>query len=279
MEEKDDKVVPSTTEKKDEQKTDVKTDSSPADKGVNEGDSPEPEVPWHKDPRFKNDLKLLKVAKNLVEINNLEDIDDLKDLVESGRKVYGKKIDLDNLDKIVEKAETLDRYQKHWAQQEELNKRNAETPEETIVRLQRKVEEVSGEKEKRDLVENEAREAKKAVTFYDSEVQELINGIENLSAPEKDYLTWSIGVDNDCNKIDITDKKQVKRVVTDGVKKYNNLVRTVKDEAIKEYLAGKTSIPKVPSTDGTVATTKVEPPKGLGNMRKSFHELMKQGGS
>ena len=41
--------------------------------------------PWHKDPRFKQDLGLLKAAKALMEKNNLESVDDLVELAESGK--------------------------------------------------------------------------------------------------------------------------------------------------------------------------------------------------
>ena len=258
--------------KTDEAKTDVKVDPSTTT-DVKEAKSSDAEVPWHKDPRFKNDLKLLKTAKSVMESNDLEDIDDLVELINSGKKVHGKQVDLDHLDEIAKKAETLDKYQKYWAQQEELKRRDGERPEETIARLQRQNEEISGKFAQKEASEAEVREAKKAVAFYETEVQSLIeNEVENLSAPEKKFIAWSLGVGNDCNEITITDKKQIKKVIGNGVKKYNEIVKTIKEGAIKEYLAGKTSIPNVLSTDGTVATTKVEPIKGLKNLRKAFQD-------
>ena len=96
-----------------------------------------------------------------------------------------------------------------------------------------------------------------------------------MNKSEKEFLAWSLGVGNECNEIQITNKKAIRKVLNDGVKKYDNLVKTIKDEAVKEYLAGKKGIPSVPSTDGTVATTNIEPPKGLKNLRKAFQDSMR----
>ena len=87
---------------------DVKTDSSP-------------DQPWHKDPRFKNDLGLLKAVKSLIEKNDLESVDELIELAESGKKVKGKDIDLDRLDEIAAKAKKLEKYEAYWKEQEERN--------------------------------------------------------------------------------------------------------------------------------------------------------------
>lgn len=234
-------------------------------------------VPWHNDPRFKQDLKLLKAVKSLVEANGLEDVSELTDLVESGKKVHGKQIDLDKLDEILAKASKLDQYQKHWETQEELRKRGMETPEQTIARLQAEREAERSERSRREQIETEAANAKKAVMFYESEIKNQLDDLEGLSADEKGFLAYTLGVGNECNDINITDKRAIKRILNDSVKKYNNLVKSIKEQAIKEYREGKASIPSVPSTDGSAAATKTEPPKGLKGMRNAFAEMMRKG--
>jgi hypothetical protein len=254
------KVDPSTT-------TDVNAKSSDA------------EVPWHKDSRFKDDLEALKIGKSIksvLDANDLTDIEDLKDLVESGKKVHGKKLDLENLDEIMEDSKTLKKYQKFWAQQEELNKQNMEAPEETIARLKKERDEVVNKVTARELSEKEQKEAKQSVAFYEREVNTLLESAE-FSKSEKEFLAWSLGVGNECNEIQITDKKAIRKVLNDGVKKYNTLVEDIKNQAVKDYLAGKKGIPNVASTDGTVATTNIEPPKGLKNLRRAFQDSMKGG--
>ena len=260
----------------------VKTDSETVKKevAVKTDDSATQEtkdLPWGKDPRFKDDLEAVKIGKSiksLMAANELSDVEDLKDLIESGKKVHGKKVDLENLDEIMEDSKTLKRYQQYWKQQEDLNKQNAEAPEETIARLKAERDEVISRVSKKEMSEREAKEAKQSVQFYESEVSTLLESAP-MSKSEKEFLAWSLGVGNECNEIQITDKKAIRKVLNDGVKKYDNLVKTIKEEAVKDYLAGKKGIPSVPSTDGAVATINIEPPKGLKNLRKAFQDSMR----
>jgi hypothetical protein len=258
---KDEKVESSTTE-------DVKEKSSDS------------EVPWHKDPRFKDELDSLKLGKSvkeLIKANGLEDVDELKDLINSGAKVKGKQVDLDRIDEILEKANTLDKYQNYWKQQEELRKRGAETPEETIARLQRDIENRDNENVRKMQQEREAKLAKESVDRYEREVISQLESFDDLTPEVREVIAWSLGKGNECNEIDINDRKAIKKIVNDGVGKYNNLVKTIKEQGIKEYLAGKASIPSVPSTTGTVATSKVDPPKGFRAMREAAKEMIMGG--
>jgi hypothetical protein len=272
---------PDNKEAKSEVKTDVRPDSSTDKKEDAKSDS-STDKPWSQDPRFREDneaYKLGKSIKALMDANELDDPDDLVELIESGKKVRGKKVDLDNLDEIAKKAATLDEYETYWKQQDELRKQNEETPEQTIARLKKERDDAVGKQRQKENSERESKEAKQAVQFYESEVKNLIStSDEKLSDDEKAFISWSLGVGNECNEIQITDRKAIKRVIYDGVKKYNNLVKTIKESAIKDYLAGKEGIPKVPGTDGTVATSTPEPPKGLKGLRKAFMEGMGQKG-
>lgn len=260
-----------------EKKQDAQADSSTANKDV-KADSSTEEMPWHKDARFKNELTLLKTAKTLMEANGLEDVDELKDLIESGKKVHGKKVDLDKLDEIVGKAEKLDQYQKYWDQQNELKRRNQETPEQTIARLERENKEITHRVTAKEQAETAASEAKRSVEFYEGEVKEALELMDDLKPTEKEFISWALGVGNECNEITITDKKAIKKVLNSGVKKYQKLVEAIEEEAIKKYLAGKKSIPAVPSADGSAATLKPEQPKGLKGLRSAFMEAVNRKG-
>lgn len=269
--------LPANTEEGKE-KTDVTADSSKAQDAIKEKSS-DSEVPWHKDPRFKDDLKLLKIAKGLVEANGLEDFDDLVDLVKSGKKVHGKIKDSDDVDEIIKRAEENKLHHQYWEQQKEFQQRGQETPEQTIARLQRERDEERNTRAQRELAEQEKNETKRAIAFYEGEIQSQLESAEDLSSVEREIVAWSLGIGNECNEIQLTDKKAIKRIVNDGHKKITNWVKQIKEQAIKEYREGKTSIPSVPSTDGSAATTKLEPPKGFKGMRQALNELMVKKGS
>ena len=253
----DEKVDSSTTE-------DAKENSSTSEK------------PWSKDPRFREDneaYKLGKSVKGLLEANGLEDIEELKDLVQSGSKVKGKQVDLDNIDSILEKAKKADQWEKYWRDQRELQQRGMETPEQTIARLTQQHQEREKQEEWKRHAEKEKIESQRAIQAYENEVVSQLESID--TSPEaREILAWALGKGNECNEINITDRRAVKKLVSDGHKKFETFVKTVKEQAIKDYIKGKEEIPKVPSASGTVATTKPEPPKGLKGLRSAFLESM-----
>jgi hypothetical protein len=224
--------------------------------------------------KFKAASEAANKLDNLLKANDLEDVDDLVALIESGKKVHGKVADLSKIDEILKKAQTLDQYEEYWAQE----RKKGETPEQTIARLQKENQALTSKTKQEEQQKREAAESQKAVETYESEVKSSINSMENLTASEKEFLAWSLGVGNESNEINITDKKQIKRVVNSGMKKYTELVKSMKEEGIKEYLAGKREIPKVPSGGNeTPAVPAPKLPKGLPGLRNAFVEMLKTG--
>lgn len=254
---------------KTEEKVEVKTeDTKGAELKDVKADPSNAGEPWHKDPRFKNDLGLLKTAKSLMEKNSLESVDDLVDLIESGKKVKGKQIDLDRIDEIKAKADTLDKYQAYWAQEEEKKKRADEDPEETIKRLESKLNEKDTREKQREAERQSREDAAKAIQGYDREVKDLISEME-IPKEQSSFVMKLCGVGNPFNDIDITDKKAIKRVVSQLTKEKEEYDQTV----IKNYLKGKGEIPKVGSS-GTGAE-KDKPKIYLKDARKIFLERMR----
>jgi hypothetical protein len=223
------------------------------------------------DPKYKAASEAASKLENLLKANDVEDVDDLVALLESGKKVHGKVADLSKIDEIIKKAQTLDQYEEYWAAE----RKKGETPEQTIARLQKENQALASKTKAEEAAKREATESQKAVEAYESEVKAAVNSAEGLSDSEKAFLAWSLGVGNECNEITITDKKQVKRVVNSGMKKYTELVKSMKDEGVKEYLAGKREIPKVPSGGGdSPATPAPQLPKGLRGLRNAFKEMV-----
>jgi len=233
---------------------DVKVVSSPAE-------------PWHKDPRFKNDLGLLKSAKGLMEANQLESFDDLRDLLEEGKKVRGKGVDLSRIDEIVAKANQLDQYEAFWKEDAERKKRSGEMPDETVKRLETELRKREA-KEKQDAAAKKAQDtAQQALSTYESEVKTLIKSTE---IPDKqiDFVQKFFGIGNPCNDIDITDRKAVRKMYTDLTKSITDFKQTV----IAEYLETKKGIPPVSPT--TTSTDEVKVTKNLKDARRQAREQL-----
>lgn len=74
--------------------------------------------------------------------NELDSIEDLVDLVQSGKAVIGKGIDELRLDELISKANKMDQVEEYWASQREAQRRQSEDPEETASRLEKENQEL-----------------------------------------------------------------------------------------------------------------------------------------
>ena len=246
-------------EVKPDAKADVKPDSPPAD--AKPDSSPEP---WHKDPRFKNDLGLLKAAKSLMEKNGLESVDDLVELAESGKKVKGKQVDLDRLEEIQAKAEKLDKYEAYWKDQEERKKRETEYPEQTIARLEEQLKKKEAADKHKEESRKQQEAAQQALKNYDREVQSLVKEME-LSKEQQSFAMEFMGVNSPFNEIDITDRKAINKMVADQKKK----LEAFKQSVIQDYIKGKEGIPKVGSTAAAAPVKDKSKINNLAEARKA----------
>jgi signal recognition particle GTPase len=238
---------------------DVKTDSSP-------------DQPWHKDPRFKNDLGLLKAVKSLIEKNDLESVDELIELAESGKKVKGKDVDLDRLDEIAAKAKKLEKYEAYWKEQEERKLRSTEIPEETIARLEDQLRKKEALERRKEEEYRQKESAKSALRNYDREVQSLIKEME-IPKEQQAFVVEFFGVGNPFNDIDITDRRAIKKLVLDGMKKKEAYDQAV----IQSYIKSKDMTPKVTPTSAAAPSQPTEKIKlDDGSARRLFKEQMKK---
>ena len=248
-----------------EEKTDVSAESSTANDAKSESST---DQPWHKDPRFKQELGLLKVAKSLMEKNGLESVDDLVELAESGKKIKGKESDIDMLDEIKAKAAKLDKYEAYWKDQEEKKLRETEYPDQTIARLEKQLKEKEAADRHKEQTNQQREAAQHALKSYEREVQSLVKEMD-VPKEQQAFVNEFFGVGNPFNEIDITDRKAIKRLVADGIKK-----KEAYDQAIiKAYINGKGETPKV-GTASAAAPSGDKPKIYLKDARKTLLEAL-----
>jgi hypothetical protein len=251
---------------------DVKTDSSTDIKDVNAGSS-DADKPWNKDPRFKEDNETFKIGKSmkaLMDANNLKSFDDLTELLDSGKKVHGKQVDLDRIEEAFEDSKKLKSYELVWKQQEEERRRGIETPEQTIARLEDSLKKKEAADKHKEEAQKNQQAAQQALKAYDREVQTLVKEVD---APKEQqaFIAEFFGVGNAFNEIDITDKKAIKRLVDDGRKK----IEAFKQSVIQDYIKGKSGIPRTSATSGA-APMGDKPKIMLKDARKMLHERMEK---
>lgn len=223
-----------------------KASDSPTDgEGLDENGKP---LPFGEHPKWKSARQAEKRLHELMEANDLDSIEDLVDLIESGKKVIGKITDLENIDELIEKAQKLDQWTEYYAQQAEIEKEKGEKPEETIARL--KAELVK--KDQREARENAARESESLLKNYSKTVEATVDEVlKDLPESQKGFITEFFGVGNPFAVIDIADKRAVKKMVIDGKKK----LEAFKTQIIKNYIAGKEEIPTVTTTGESTTTS------------------------
>jgi hypothetical protein len=243
---------------------DAKADSSP--EVVNDKDGKP--LPWDKQPKWVAARAAERKLEALLKANDLTDPDDLLDLVQRGKVVKGKLADLNDLDDVIKDAEEIRRYRPIWRENEERERRNTEDPNETIKRLEAK-DKARDAAENRKRAEAEHTEnMKKTIMGYESEVDSLIRELE-VPKDQRAFFLEFFGVGNPCNDINLTDRKAIKKLVADGVKKKEAYDQAV----IKAYLESKRGIPKINSAAGASAN---EPKKimTLKDRRNMFLERM-----
>lgn len=151
-------------------------------------------------------------------------------------------------------------YQAEWAKQEEAQRREKETPEETIARLEAKNKELSSSAAKREQAEKERQQAKQLMSGFNKTVTGALKEIKDLPKYAKSFLQEHFGVDNPMHDIDMTDKAGIKKLVADGAKKFETLRAAI----IEDYQ--KTGGP-VPKMDPTTTPAPAERDGKIKNMK------------
>lgn len=195
-----------------------------------------------------------------------EDFDDYQEL----RETIGDK----DAKQLVEDAEYLKTVKQYWKDQEETKKREAETADETIERLEKEKKEAlknlddhkSKEAEKKEK-ENQRKQAEKLIQSFNSTVGAEIDKIKDLPKEYKPFLEEYLGVNNPANEINIGSKPEIRNMSKALIKKFFDFEQVV----IKRYLDGKVVIPKIDGSSETPVTKETKP-KNLKEARSQlFH--------
>jgi len=263
--------------------TDENTDSSSVSKEADgqppvketdaKADSSTENQPWHKDERLKGFLqekKTLEAAnaklQKLLKDNGLDDPDDLEDLVKSGKVIKGKIKDLNSIDDLITKSAKLDSYEAYWAEQKKRAQKETEDPSERAERLERELDFERSQKRQEQEVKKHQEDIKRSLQNYESEVRTLINEVD-IAKEHAPFILELFGVNNPSNDVDITDKKAIKKLVTDGIKR----VEAFKQSVIAEYLTEKKGVVKTGSSSESVTGDK---PIRIG--LKDAHKIAKE---
>jgi len=202
--------------------------------------------------------------------DTLEDLEEDFPNLKSLRETIGDK----DAAQLIEDSNYLAKVKEFWKQQDEANKREGETHDETIERLEREKKEAEDKLVKRDEKEAKAKEdkhkikqAERMVKSFNSTVLDEIENVKDLPKEYKPFLKEFLGVDNPANEINIGLKTEVRKMAKDGIKRFNDMAQVI----IKGYLAGKIKIPKIKDADAIPADGEKKP-QNLAEARQQLYD-------
>ena len=225
-------VEDKTTEVIDDKETPVVVDTKEEPKG------------YEKDPKYKAATQTKEFLDEVMEDYGLESPEDLRTFIDNLSQMKGKIADKD-LDELLEKPNTLDKYQAYWADQEESKRREEEEPDETISRLEKQLKEERTRQDREEQTQKEKKQAEKAVQEYNSEIRSFLNKQDNIPKEYIPFVSKFMGVDNPSNEVDLDNKSEIRKMSKQLLKDFEAFEQSV----IKRYRDGKIEIPKVTSTD------------------------------
>ena len=203
---------------------------------------------------------------SILEDNGYDSMEELQEELDGGKSLRELLGDRDAKD-ILTKAETLEKYEAHWKEQERRKQQEEEEPEDTIARLKRENQELLSAENERLTRSKKVQEAETAIKTFTSVCDAEMDKAE-LPKEYRKFVSQFLGVDNPANNVDVSKRTEIKTFAKGQIKSFKDLEQAV----IKNYLAGKTKVEKVAAVDTSKAPLEKEPPnkKGLEGLRERF---------
>jgi len=236
--------------------------TAPPDAEMDDNGKP---LPFNEHPKWKAARTAEKELGKLLADNELDSIEDLMDLVQSGKAVIGKGVDESRLDELIAKATKMDQVEEYWASQRETQRRENESAEETVERLEREKAELQHRLISKDALDSSKRALE---TFEKKSVSFIEDSVKDLEKEDREALKFLMGVDHPFGEIDITNEAQVKKMGKQVLK----VVEGIEQRAIKKYVAGKKAILNV----GSASTPAAPASKGIQTLRDARNAMKDQ---
>lgn len=205
-------------------------------------------APYDQDPKWKAARAAEKRLGAILEEHGFDTPDELQDALESGQTLQ-ELVGNRDTKKLIEDSETLQRYETHWAQQEALRKEEEETPEQTITRQKKELQDLRDSRKAKEEESQTLKNSEKSVEQYETEVTKVIDRSEDLTDDEKQLAKLTMGVGNDAMDIDVADLKGVRKATTSQVQLIRDVVKRIRQTAVDKYAKGKSDLTPVKGTD------------------------------
>ena len=203
----------------------------------------------------------------ILEKHNFTSVEDLEAALDSSTTLKDLIGDRDAV-KLIRDAETLQNYEKTWAQEDRQKLADEETPEETVVRLTKELEQTSKALEGKNLADQDANRLQKQIKAFEKVVSGEVSKEDFPEEMEK-FLGIFTGLKHPANKVKLDDLVGAKNMAKNQVK----LLKELEQVIIRRYIDGKANIvdvEEIAATDAPVDKGKMT--KNLKDARKILQE-------
>jgi len=247
----------------DTEESGVKVEASPASKEVSVEDpsaSKEKPAPYDNDPKWKAARAAKARAEEIMKNHGLDDFDDIEDALEEIGELR-KDLDGKDLKQLVKDQEKLKKLLVKMEKDEQAVNEDDETLDETVERLKRENRDLKGARSKAEAKQKEHDDSVREIKAFNSEVSRVLEN-EEVPKEHRDVLKVFLGVDNPSDEVNTGNKREIRRMAKEGVKKFNDFLETVQQKAIDDYAAGKGKVTPISKAKAPPKTEKKETPKG-----------------
>lgn len=249
-------------------------DSSPgAEANDSDGSSASSDtVPFDQDPKWQSARAAEKNLNSLLEGKGFKSIEDLTTALERGSTLE-ENLSGRDLTEILEQAETLQEYQRIWAEEERTKQLDRETPTDTIARLEREKKELADSIQAGQDEQTAAQDAVESIKTYNSSVATFVEGQQDLPEEYRDFASTLLGADNPMLDVDMTNPNAFTKAATSMLGR----LKAFEQSVIERFKAGATELPATPPADGgadPAPANQKEPIKNLADAKRVFLERL-----
>lgn len=214
--------------------------------------------PYDQDPKWLAARAAEKSLNEILEEHGFDNKEELTAMLRSGMTLVQILGDRD-AQQLIKDADTLKAYQEHWAAEERRKQDEELEPDERADKYKKELEDLKAEQAAKETAEKHVEESKQAIINFDTRVGNFVDK-QDLGENEAEMAKLFLGVKNPFNEVDIFDNKAINAMAESGIERFKTFIKDVKQQAIDEYVAGKSDITPISKTE-TPDKTDVVPKK------------------
>jgi len=213
-------------------------------------------APYDQDPKWLEARAAQKSFDEVLEQAGVDSKEELSALLETGmtlQEIVGER----DAKQLVKDANTLTAYEKIWKEQERAKEEEGLDPDERADKYKKELDDYKTEQGAKETASKQVASSKQAITDFDDRVGSSVDKHEFDEATAEFAKTF-LGVKNPFNEVDIFDKKAITAMANEGIDKVKAFVEVIQQQAVDNYVAGKSKITPISKTDAPDQTTVVK---------------------